>query len=446
MVTTRNYEEVRPNNFGIRNTTGPLTIDAVSAAIYEYDAADAAAVSRRVREECELKPAVDQICALYDEVLAEARETPLKTGPDCDRDIVRYLEQSAPRFKKTEGELVHAWAMRAFADEKQLKVLNTELEDLRTDRSRWMERSLAADRSLAKIRRKRQQGLLPMPVILGAPRSGTTLLRFMLDAHPLLAIPPETGFFMGVKSLPLDADDSREALFELITNFPPQGPTWEDFGLARESLLTALNEIEPFDIADGLRAFYRLYAASQGKQRFGDKTPLYCEHIGTIRRILPEARFIHLIRDGRDTALSLRPLWFSPGKDIATLAHTWKRLVRAAREESGPDYLEIRYERLLTETETVLHKICEFIDLPFDSAMLRYFERTPERIKQHGTKRDASGAVIVTHEQRVQQDKLILQPPQKERIDRWKEDMTPQEQSEFSEAAGDLLKELGYEL
>jgi hypothetical protein len=284
-----------------------------------------------------------------------------------------------------------------------------------------------------------------MPVIVGTPRSGTTLLRFMLDAHPLLAIPPETGFLMQANYIRGEGDAARDALFDLITGFPPAGPTWDDFSLTRDELRFELELVEPFEVAHGIRAFYRLYANHQKKARYGDKTPLYCAHIGAIRQTLPEARFIHIIRDGRDTALSLRPLWFAPGKDITSLATQWRNLVRTARAAAGQDYLEIRYERLLTSTETVLREICAFIELPFDPAMLRYFERVPERLKQHVTRLDASGEVVVTHEQRVMQDKLLMEPPQQERIFRWKEEMTATEQSEFRAAAGDLLQELDYE-
>jgi Sulfotransferase family len=330
----------------------------------------------------------------------------------------------------------------------EINDLLKEIEQLRRDRSRWAARAIANSRALSKVRLARDRAaaeLPPMPVIVGAPRSGTTLLRFMLDAHPLLAIPPETGFLMQSQYIQGEGDVARDALFGLITGFPEAGPTWDDFGLSKEELRLELELVEPFGVAHGIRAFYRLYARQQNKPRYGDKTPLYCEHIDAIRASLPEARFIHIIRDGRDTALSLRPLWFAPGKDITSLANQWQRLVRKARSTAGEDYLEIRYERLLTDTERVLREICSFIELPFDSAMLRYYEGAPERLKQHVTRVDAAGEVVVTHEQRVRQDKLLMEPPQRERIFRWKEEMTRAEQAEFEAAAGDLLQELGYE-
>ena len=74
----------------------------------------------------------------------------------------------------------------------------------------------------------------PMPIIVGSPRSGTTLLRFMLDAHPDLAIPPETGFLPTIQTLTGTDDSLRQLFHETITSFPPEAPGWSDFGIAVE--------------------------------------------------------------------------------------------------------------------------------------------------------------------------------------------------------------------
>jgi hypothetical protein len=329
--------------------------------------------------------------------------------------------------------------------------LRREIEELKADRARWVARCLENGRTLGRIRRLRERAagpIAPMPVIVGAPRSGTTLLRFMLDAHPLLAIPPETGFLMQAAAISPGGFAARDSLFRLVTAFPPEAPTWDDFGLRRDEFLAELESIEPFERADGFRAFYRLYASSQNKPRYGDKTPLYCEHLDTIRAVLPEARFLHIIRDGRDTALSLRPMWFAPGQDIASLAASWKRHVTRARLAGwgDEDYLEVRFERLVTDTEAVLREVCEFVELPFDAAMLRYFERAPQRLEQHVARHSASGELLVSHEQRIEQHRLTVRPPAPERIYRWKDEMSAEEQVEFQEVAGELLGELGYEL
>ncbi len=139
-----------------------------------------------------------------------------------------------------------------------------------------------------------------MPFIVGSPRSGTTLLRFMLAAHSDLAIPPETGFPAISQVTRRRADLGPEALLRIITDFPASAPAWSDFGIPEEALRRALLELNPFSVAEGIRSFYQLYAARHGKRRAGDKTPSHGQAMIAIERLLPEAAFIHLIRDGRD--------------------------------------------------------------------------------------------------------------------------------------------------
>ncbi len=286
----------------------------------------------------------------------------------------------------------------------------------------------------------------PMPIIVGVPRSGTTLLRFMLESHPRMAIPPETGFLACIANSDTGGAYDRHALFRIVTGFPPEAPGWHDFGIDAEQYWGELQRIEPFTAAEGVRAFYRLYAERQRKPRYGEKTPGYCEHISVIGRMLPEARFVHIIRDGRDVALSLRPMWFAPGRDMRTLATYWLRLVRHAREAGcrSPAYMEIRYEELVTNPRPVLERLCGFLRLDFHPVMLRYWERTPGRLKEHGARLRPDRSIVVTHEQRVDQQRRTMCPPEPARAFRWRLDMTTEECTEFVRVAGDMLEELGY--
>jgi hypothetical protein len=286
----------------------------------------------------------------------------------------------------------------------------------------------------------------PMPIIVGVPRSGTTLLRFMLDSHPNLAIPPETGFLAWPLHW-LTMFAPREGLFRAITRLPFKSGPWADFGLRAREFRQQLRQIEPFDLGDGLRAFYRLYAEQQNKPRYGDKTPLYCKHMKSIEAFLPEAHFVHIIRDGRDVALSLRPMPFAPAKDIPSLAVYWRMLIQRARRTGSQcgAYMEVRYENLVQDPAAVLGSICSFIKLDFDVAMLRHWERSAERLREHKSRVTISNRVLVTHEQRMSQQRLTLQAPQPRRIFDWKNKMTPAERAQFLQVAGDVLQELGYE-
>jgi hypothetical protein len=286
-----------------------------------------------------------------------------------------------------------------------------------------------------------------MPIILGAPRSGTTLLRFMLDSHSELAIPPETGFFSLGPNLKGKGDKLRKEFFRAVINFPIEAPSWPDFEIPEATFWESLREIKPFTIAEGYRAFYRLYSARFGKLRSGDKTPHYCMELDTIRKVLPEARFIHIIRDGRAASLSLKRMPFSPGGDIETLAAYWRTFVLEAQKagKNCPDYIEVRYEDLVLHTAETLKQVCRFIELDYEDSMLRYYERTPARLKEHKGRFLPNGAPLLTQEQRIEQQKRTTEPPDEARVFSWKSEMSEKEKERFRRVAGDLLSDLGYE-
>ncbi len=285
-----------------------------------------------------------------------------------------------------------------------------------------------------------------MPFVVGAPRSGTTLLRLMLDAHPELAIPPETGFLRLMPELNGRGDALRESFFQAVTTFPASAPAWSDFQIPAGDFHARLAEIRPFRIAEGVRLFYRLYAARFGKPRWGDKTPLYAHHLRAIERLLPEARFIHLVRDGRDAAVSLRERWFSPGRDIEVQAAFWRDHVTAAREEGRAcrHFLEVRFEDLVRDPEAALRRICGFAGLEFRPEMLRHSERAAGRLEEHGTRHTADGGVLVSHEERLRQQAHSGRPPDPGKIGVWRRELTREEARRFEEIAGGLLAVYGY--
>ena len=297
-----------------------------------------------------------------------------------------------------------------------------------------------------RLYRKHRAPDQPAVFVVGSPRSGTTLLRLMLDAHPQLAIPPETGFIPHTLSCIGGTDaNRRQAFCEKLVNFPAIAPAWSDFGISRRALLNELAALMPFHLDEAIRCFYRLYAARFGKTRWGDKTPNYGLYAPAIQRMLPEASFVHIIRDGRDVALSLRNLWFAPGKDMSSLARQWRRDVSLTRKRSaGCRYIEIRYESLVREPELELRKICEFIQLNYDPAMMRYYERAPARLSEHAARVRIDGRILATAEARLAQQRLTMIPPDTSRISSWKTEMHEQERAEYEAVAGSLLAALGY--
>jgi hypothetical protein len=136
--------------------------------------------------------------------------------------------------------------------------------------------------------------------------------------------------------------------------------------------------LERPSFADVIEAAFMANAAVHGKARWGDKTPIYVRSIPLLARLWPEARFVHLIRDGRDVALSYLSLHWGPST-IWSAARKWRRDVSAGIRDGQPlgtsRYLEVRYEALVAEPRATLEEICAFGRLPFDDAMLDPSER-----------------------------------------------------------------------
>lgn len=284
----------------------------------------------------------------------------------------------------------------------------------------------------------------PASFIVGAPRSGTTLLRLMLDAHSQLAIPPETGFLTAVARPAWRCAFGRSAsrLHACLTG----AVTWPDYHLDPEDFRRSLARLEPYTLAGGVRAFYALYAARFGKARWGDKTPGYGPYLGRIERLLPEARFVHIIRDGRDCALSLRPLWFAPSRELDHLARDWSAHVRATRAagQGVAHYVEVRYEQLVSDPDATLRSLCAFLDLPFEPGMLAYHARAAARLDEHEERRRADGSLVVSKAERRSQQARTLAPPDDSRTGRWRREMSADEVAAFQRASRGLLGELGY--
>ena len=178
---------------------------------------------------------------------------------------------------------------------------------------------------------------------------------------------------------------------------------------------------------------YEAYAEAHGKQRWGDKTPMYMQRLPLLERLFPTALYVHLVRDGRDCALSFLQMpegivtrsWAHP-RDAAGFACQWRAEVAAARElgqRVGPRLLEVRYERLVADPEDTVRTICDHVDLAYDARMLDY-----------------AGNVDVTHQPHQQSLRRAPTPGLRD----WRTDMSPDDVRAFEEVAGDLLAELGY--
>jgi hypothetical protein len=168
-----------------------------------------------------------------------------------------------------------------------------------------------------------------------------------------------------------------------------------------------------------------------------------------IAAALPEARFLHLIRDGRDVALSRRSRGMGAGKPIGDAARLWRRRVENARKQARrlrDRYLELRYEDLVAAPEAELRRICGSIELAYDPAMLDYHRDSVDRLAELGDLERAGGRRGRSGDERRRAHALATGPPRPERAGGWRRQMSDAERAEFDAEAGGLLAELGYDM
>ncbi len=248
----------------------------------------------------------------------------------------------------------------------------------------------------------------------------------MLNSHPDLAIPRESHFLIEAFSRRNLELEPRHALLEILTR-----STWfSAWNFDLERVREALNRPPPQDIGEAVRRLYRAYAAAQGKSRYGDKTPIYVMHMPTLLHRLPEARFVHLIRDGRDVALSFLEADFGP-QTIEEAALHWRQRIRRGREVgrhlTENQYLEVTYEDLISNPESCLRTICAFIDLPFHPSMLDY---------QNRLKDFAGTNALPSHHRNLARNPGVTR--------RWQQEMEERGAVRFELLAGRELTRAGY--
>jgi Sulfotransferase family len=264
--------------------------------------------------------------------------------------------------------------------------------------------------------------------VLGVRRSGTTLLRVMLDRHSQLAVPDESFF------IPQLADRHGGGIdVESFVDDLRRLETLREWEVPVEEVRTRLRPGQP--VGEAIGAIFETYAARQGKARWGDKTPLYMQHLRLLERHFPQALFVHLFRDGRDAATSFLAMpeglvttsWAHP-RSAADFACQWRAEIEAARRlgaRVGPRrYLEVAYEPLVAEPERELRRICEFVGLTFEPGMLDYPGQVDVSAKPH---------------------QQSLKRPPTPGLRNWRNQMSPAEVAAFEAVAGDLLRELGYD-
>lgn len=271
--------------------------------------------------------------------------------------------------------------------------------------------------------------------IIGFQRSGTTLLRLMLDSHPDVAVPLDVVGLWARYAARLDAefgglatdDDVRRLVEALLAE--ERIRLW-DVEMSAEDIVSSVAERS---FAAVIEAFNLAYATAKGKERWGSKDPGDMRRMHMIDEWFPDARFVHILRDGRDACMSLVAQDFGPD-DLLACADAWQEevwWVRRIGRLLGPErYHEVRYEDLVTDPEAALRPLCRFLGLEFHPAMLSYHRRV--------------GDAVPDEKRHIWP--LIDRPPQADNVERWRTRLTRGMRVCFEKRAGDVLAECGYEV
>jgi hypothetical protein len=246
--------------------------------------------------------------------------------------------------------------------------------------------------------------------IVGCHRSGTTLLRLMLDSHPRISCGPETGLLSDLAAL-----TRRNAGY--LSNYGLPDEYWDA------------------KVAEFFDSFKTDYAVSKGKSRWADKTPKYALSLEYILRLFPTCQIVHMVRDGRDVVASHRDRWGYWSAIKASVK--WPRYIQAARTAGStlpPErYTELRYEDLVREPESVLRRLLEFLHEPWDDAVM-------EHDKKHHDIADHHAAFVAGRRAAAQQPSAIY----RHRVGAHKRELDPLLRLLFRLFSRRTLSELGY--
>jgi len=262
----------------------------------------------------------------------------------------------------------------------------------------------------------------PPVFIVGAPRSGTTLLRHMLNRHERLAIALETQFYTyAYRRRRAFGDLGRlEARRRFVAEYlatervPRSGLRME--GL-EERLLRDARSYPAL-----LRSLMEHFAHTEGKPRYGEKSPPHALFTETLCRWFPGAAIVHLLRDPLEVVASLQRVpWASD--NVVINAFTWRRYNQAAlRSSHRPEYLRVHYRDLVNNPEKELRRVCRHIGEDYSPAML----------------------VPVETREQPPWSSLVNEPVTNERLGKWREQLTSDEVALIHWVAGPSLETFGY--
>lgn len=261
--------------------------------------------------------------------------------------------------------------------------------------------------------------------IVGAPRSGNTLLRRMLTATQGIHIPPELPVMRRVvRTYSRQCYMPWELLVDCVLwQLRHVKRQVDRFGLSLRPLALELREVpeEKRSLAYILDSFYRFHADQTGQRcdRWGDKTPINRYAMKHIVRVFPRVRFIHILRDGVDGMHSMITNLLRRGYNAEDAAREWVRSIEAIDKFTAkhPDMVfEARYEQLVKDPTGQAERVYHFLDIPFDPAVIDRLDHTQKmtdvsvaRIHENVNKPVFTGSIGKGRREFSEEEKKIIQ-------------------------------------
>ena len=261
--------------------------------------------------------------------------------------------------------------------------------------------------------------------IVGMPRSGTKLLRDLLNRHPDIAIfPNESHFFPRLPRLirkhgdPLRRECFAKLYAELDGTRFMRRLRGHGIVLDQDDWFARIGGGGARDV---LAALFESYAAATGSRIVGDKTPEYLTQVPLLTSFFPDAKLVHIVRDPRDYVVSMRKAW---GKSLPRAAQRWKTWIRKFRQDAqhcNAAVIELRYEDLVTAPRAALERVCIHVGVSFRDEMLS-LDRPAENL---GDTRGETSIVAAN-------------------CGKWRRALREREVRRVERIAGVLMGELGY--
>jgi len=275
--------------------------------------------------------------------------------------------------------------------------------------------------------------------ILANPRSGSTMFRLILNAHSKVVVPPESGFTLWYADKYTKVERFSEATLDEFILDVLKAKKFETFGLSKKRLRDVIFTGKPDNYIDLVDLVYKAYAQKMGKDVgvVGDKNNYYINHIAELLQYFPKEKFILLIRDGRDVALSYKNLSrfaldsrYRPRltAEIEEIAFEWRKNgLEFLNLMNAPNFMLVRYEDLLCNTESRIQAVLSFLEVGYESSVLDFYLKNDEPkdfLKWKGKTTEA------------------IDPSN---MGKYKKFLSASEIEIFNEIAGDVLDAFGYD-